>query len=866
MNKKILSGLAAIALISGACALPNAGTANARIGIFASADTLSASETTQGSKAFTYTLSTDKTAVITKYSGTEATVEIPESLDGYTVTAIGDNAFNGHENLTKITIPDSVTSIGAGAFENCSALTEVSISRYVTKLGDKAFGYREVADDSDETVVTAVKVDGFKILCVKNTAAERYAENNDFSYDAAYIDISTATITASAQSFVYTGKAIKPTVTVTNGTDTLKSGTDYTVTYENNTNAGTATVKISGAGSFSGSATAQFTITAADFTKAEATLDKTSYTYSGTAFKPAVTVKLGTTVLKSDTDYSVAYTDNTNAGTATVTITGKGNYSGTLTKTFKISSKSISKAKASIPKASYTYSGKALKPTVTVKLGDKKLVSGTDYKVTYKNNTNVGTATITVTGKGNYSGTLTKTFKVTSKSISKAKATIPKASYTYTGKAIKPTVTVKLNGKKLKNGTDYKITYKNNTKAGTATIVVTGKGNYTGTVKRTFKITQKSISNVKATIPKATYTYTGKAIKPTVTVKLDKTKLKNGTDYTVSYKNNTKAGTATIVITGKGNYKGTFKRTFKIKTASLSSAKISGISSYYKYLGTERTPTPKITFNGKTLKSGTDYTVSYSNNVNIGTATVTIKGKGSFTGTVKKTFKIVRMGWSTVSGLKYYYTENGSLAVGLTTIGDDTYYFNSKGVMQTSWQKLNGSYYFFNRTTGKRVVGSTVDGIAIAADGTVQKTDYNVSKIDTMITAHNLVEEITNPTDSMETKRLKCFKWVFQFPYHRFRLLSPIYQNEGWEITFANDIFKSKAGCCVSEASAVAFLFHECGYETVYVAHDTGHAWVELNGRVFDPLFAEARSFSDNYNVLVPKGVYRSNPVQRRKI
>ena len=173
---------------------------------------------------------------------------------------------------------------------------------------------------------------------------------------------------------------------------------------------------------------------------------------------------------------------------------------------------------------------------------------------------------------------------------------------------------------------------------------------------------------------------------------------------------------------------------------------------------------------------------------------------------------------------------------------------------------------FFGRLDGKRVVGQTVDGIPIAANGTVDTSGYNGTKIGTMMTAHSYVEQICKPTDSMEDKRLKCFKWLFQFPYHRFRLLSDKYWLPGWENDFANDIFKYKAGCCVSEASACAFMFHEIGYENVYIAHDTGHAWVYMNGRVYDPLFAEAKDFNSNYDVVIPAGQYRSTAVDMRKI
>ena len=147
-----------------------------------------------------------------------------------------------------------------------------------------------------------------------------------------------------------------------------------------------------------------------------------------------------------------------------------------------------------------------------------------------------------------------------------------------------------------------------------------------------------SISKASVTLSTSTYAYNGKAKKPGVTVKLNGKTLKNGTDYTVSYSNNTKVGTAKVTITGKGNYTGSVSKTYSIKN-NFKKATVSGISTK-AFTGKNITQSITVKYNGKTLKKGTDYTVSYSNNKKIGTATVKIAGKGSYTGTVTKTFKI----------------------------------------------------------------------------------------------------------------------------------------------------------------------------------------------------------------------------------
>ena len=156
-------------------------------------------------------------------------------------------------------------------------------------------------------------------------------------------------------------------------------------------------------------------------------------------------------------------------------------------------------------------------------------------------------------------------------SVADCTVSIPYASYTYRGRGIKPTVTVKdAAGKKLTKGTDYTVSYSNNTSVGTATITVKGIGNYTGTTKKTFTVKKLDLSTsyAKVTIPYASYTYTGSSIKPTVTVKFKGGDLISASQYSVSYSNCTKVGTATITITGKGtNVTGTYKKTFIVKPA-----------------------------------------------------------------------------------------------------------------------------------------------------------------------------------------------------------------------------------------------------------------------------------------------------------
>lgn len=141
-------------------------------------------------------------------------------------------------------------------------------------------------------------------------------------------------------------------------------------------------------------------------------LNGTSFNYTGSPITPAVTVTYDGVKLKASTDYTLTFKSNINLGTASVTITGKGDYTGSVTKTFKIVARPISSLSIALNTSEYKYDGKPKTPSVTVKFGSTVLKAATDYTVTYKNNTQVGTGTVTVTGKGNYTGSKTFSFKI----------------------------------------------------------------------------------------------------------------------------------------------------------------------------------------------------------------------------------------------------------------------------------------------------------------------------------------------------------------------------------------------------------------------------------------------------------------------
>ena len=319
-------------------------------------------------------------------------------------------------------------------------------------------------------------------------------------------------------------------------------------------------------------------------------LSKTSAVFDGIAQKPTVKVTDSAGKTIDSRYFSVTYPDGlTNAGTYRIGVSFNGLYSGSANLNYSIAPASISSASVAV--LDQTYTGKALTPQPTVKIGSKTLKKDVDYTVSYKNNINVGTATVVVAGKGNYSGSKASTFKINSKPKARA-ISLAKASITglkakaYTGKRINQLPVVKLGSKTLKKGTDYAVSYKNNKNVGTATVTITGKGNYGGTAKATFKITRAAN---KAAIGKTSVkkTFTTSKLKkkekvvtlPKVTTKSGKAKwrvvtkdkkgvltLKSGK---VQVKKGAKKGTYTIKLRARvaktKNYKAANSKTVTIK-------------------------------------------------------------------------------------------------------------------------------------------------------------------------------------------------------------------------------------------------------------------------------------------------------------
>ena len=495
----------------------------------------------------------------------------------------------------------------------------------------------------------------------------------------------------------------------------LTIGTDYSVTVTaapNKVGSENALVTVNGAGNYKGTLVLKTAINAYTLKEDDASfkageVPSTGITFDGNAKTPEVEVKVNSTTLKKNTDYTVEYSANTQVGTATVTITGKGNYAGTVTKTFKIVAATLAPLKTLINNdfkdaSKTTYTGKAI-DLVKDAYDGLKYVKNRDFTVEYEpQNVNAGKVLVKINGIGNYKDAKESfEFIIGKRAISDSAVKVAVQGLTYssdmTDKQIKDAVSLTYNGMTLVENTDYKITkIVKNGKNITLTIVGMD-GNYEGTRTETVSVAAKDINTL--TLPKIdAQKYTGSEI--TVAsgkVGDSKFEIKDGNytlelnkDYKiVNYENNKNVGTATINIVGTGAYTGKASISFPIVAAELNGSIVyrgttstgdtpvipDQAYSYAKVTSDKGytfdfadTPTAgKLTVidkDGKVIPTS-KYTVSYKDNTAAGTATITVEGKAGYSLNAVNTFKIVPAKLSTlvdsratfaVETKDYYYT------------------------------------------------------------------------------------------------------------------------------------------------------------------------------------------------------------------
>lgn len=279
-------------------------------------------------------------------------------------------------------------------------------------------------------------------------------------------------------------------------------------------------------------------------------------------------------------------------------------------------------------------------------------------------------------------GEITKDFEIKPKLIKKLK--VVTGSMTVGDKS-KPPVCV-YDGTRLLNAAEYRLDYDSSftakkTNAAKVTIIAADGSNYSGSVTAKLAVYEGETSNiinpVNVTLKYTEITYTGRAIKDNEpTVKIGDNVLVKNKDYKVQFQNNTNAGTAFVIVTGKGAYKGKIVKPFGIKPVA--GVQLSGKQIPDKtYNGKLQKPAVTgVRAENKKLVKNKDYTVSYSNNLHAGTAKVTITGKGNYAGqTLYLTFTIKpqKISKATVKGTR----ENLRLIYGGKILKEGTHYETS---------------------------------------------------------------------------------------------------------------------------------------------------------------------------------------------
>ena len=322
-----------------------------------------------------------------------------------------------------------------------------------------------------------------------------------------------------------------------------------------------------------------------NLSEAVITLDKTSFDYkAGVSQIPAETVKIGDRTLVRDRDYAVSYSNAKGSckqcidpGTYYVNVTGIGTTVGSGKASFTITGSKtidISGANVALSDTSFTYNGNVQKPVIRT-IGGRTLQEGTDYTVRWSSSSpkKVGTYTLTVTGKGQYSGQTSASYKITAQSIAKAKIVLSKTSFTYNGNVQKPVIKT-IGGKTLKDGTDYTVKWSSASpkKVGTYTLTVTGKGNYNGQTKASYKInkasnplkvTAKKPSVKAAKLKKSAYSLARKDVVNVSKAQGSLTYAK-GSGSSSKLTVNQKTGKVTLA---KGTKKGTYTLKYKVTAA-----------------------------------------------------------------------------------------------------------------------------------------------------------------------------------------------------------------------------------------------------------------------------------------------------------
>lgn len=444
--------------------------------------------------------------------------------------------------------------------------------------------------------------------------------------------------------FVYDGEPIEPYPRLYDSElmVSLIPERDYKVSYEKNVDAGEALIIVTGIGNYGGSMNVPFVIEPEDIALAVIQDGYKDQIFTGAPITMALLITLNGRELTLGKDYEITWDANVNVGQVLVTLNGIGNYEGRLEKAevFHILPREISDTQiAAIP--DQTWTGSEITPPVDIHIGEVTVTPEMGYKLSYTGNIEPGTASILITGFDNMKGEAKVSFIIT-KDISKAEAE-KMPSFVYDGKAKEPEPVIKDKDYTLVAGTDYTLSYEKNTDAGEAQVIATGTGHYSGTLKIPFMIEPADISKVKISEGIKDQVYTGLPIITPLYVTFNGMELTLGKDYTTAWTSNINVGPVYVTLTGIGNYQGTLEnfKPFSVIQRYISDSEIAGIPDQ-TYTGSQITPPVEIRIGETVLTPEMGYELSYTSNIEPGTATVTITGINNMKGVTTTTFNITK--------------------------------------------------------------------------------------------------------------------------------------------------------------------------------------------------------------------------------
>lgn len=416
----------------------------------------------------------------------------------------------------------------------------------------------------------ATTVGNYEVAIEPKDGAQNYDGRATTLWSIVAADAQTFSIELSNASLVYDGKEQKPTVTVKDGETVLVENTDYTVSYANNVNVGTATITATGLGNYTGTQTKEFSITQADMTiSAPTAISGLVYTTQPQTLANAGTVKGGEMFYSLDNQtWSKTIPTGIDAKEYTIyyKIEADANHKAVDPSSFKATIGKADLTSMSLAETNFIYNQLEREAQVVYVNAGTIVVPAESYEVTDNKATTVGNYTAKVKGKGNFEGEVTTAWSIVPANAQLFELTLGTTEYTYDGNAKTPTVTVKDGEAVLVENTDYTLAYTSNVDAGTATVTATGKGNYTGTQTATFDIIPATLTRV--TLAQTEFQYD---MDKNVTQVAGIAEVKAGNltvpaaQYDVEGNTATDPGTYTVTVTGKTNFTGSVTADFIIK-------------------------------------------------------------------------------------------------------------------------------------------------------------------------------------------------------------------------------------------------------------------------------------------------------------